>query len=371
MSAIWDFIVGLFGYVMQFCYRISFDNYALALLFYALFFKILFLPFAIKQQKSQIKMAKLRPKMAAIEKKYQGRTDRATLQKKQEEMMELQQKEGYSPFSGCLPLLIQMPIIIALFSIIRQPLTYISRLTADQITALSTHFELVGETAEKLQIAILNAINNAESLDAVKNIIGDAVLPNLRFLGINFAETPSLTAPSLALVIPFLVFAAQFFSMKLMRKFGGGANPAMEMTPEAKMSNTIMDLAMPAMTFGFAFTFSAAIGVYWIYQSVLGLLQSFLLSKIMPLPHYTDEEIREMQRAEKRRMQEARASKKTSPYSLHHIDDDDDEDVVVPEIRSKYDEDDEGTALPAPEEQNKNAFKSNPHHTNKNSKKKH
>lgn len=364
MSAIWDFIVGLFGYVMQFCYRISFDNYALALLFYALFFKLLLLPFGIKQQKSQIKMAKLRPKMAAIEKKYQGRTDRATLQKKQEELMELQQKEGYSPLSGCLPMLIQMPIIIALFSIIRQPLTYISRLTADQVTRLADLLGFSGQTADQVQLSILSGING-DNMEAVKEIIGDAILPNLNFLGINFAATPNLTAPSLALIIPFLVFAAQFFSMKLMRKFGGSANPAMETTPEMKMSNTIMDLVMPAMTFGFAFTFSAAIGVYWIYQSALGLLQSFLLSKIMPLPHYTDEEIREMQKAEKRRMQEARAAKKTSPYSLHHIDDDDDEDTVVPEIRSKYDEDDTATALSAPEEKKKDTLKSNPNHKNK------
>ncbi len=362
---IWDFIVGLFGYVMEFCYRISFENYALALLFYALFFKVLLLPLAIKQQKSQIKMAKLRPKMAAIEKKYQGRNDRATLQKKQQELMELQQREGYSPMSGCLPVLIQMPIIMALFSIIRQPLTYISRLTVEQVTKLSELLGISG-TADQIQLSILSGINDG-NIGAVKEIIGDAVLPNLNFLGINFATTPNLTTPSLALVIPFLVFAAQFFSMKLMRKFGGGANPAMEMTPEMKTSNAIMDLVMPAMTFGFAFTFSAAIGVYWIYQSVLGLLQAYLLAKVMPLPRYTEEEIREMQRAEKRRMQEARATKKISPYSLHHIDDDDDDDVVLPEIHSKYDEEEEKAAPPALKE---DAFKSNPHHKNKNTKNK-
>ena len=82
-------------------------TYALSLLFYALIFKVVFIPFSIKQQKNQIKMAKLAPKIELIKAKYKGRTDRVTMQKQQTEIMELQQKEGYSPFSGCLPLLIQ------------------------------------------------------------------------------------------------------------------------------------------------------------------------------------------------------------------------------------------------------------------------
>ena len=93
-------------------------SYALALLLYALIFKIVFIPFGIKQQKNQITMAKLRPKIALIEKKYAGRHDQVTLRKKQEEIMELQQKEGYSVFSGCLPLLLQLPIIILLYNVI-------------------------------------------------------------------------------------------------------------------------------------------------------------------------------------------------------------------------------------------------------------
>ena len=92
-------------------------SYALALLLYALLFKLLFLPFGIKQQKNQIKMAKLAPKIALIKAKYRGRTDQPTMQKQQQEIMELQQKEGYNPFSGCLPLLLQMPIIIFLYSV--------------------------------------------------------------------------------------------------------------------------------------------------------------------------------------------------------------------------------------------------------------
>ena len=74
-------------------------NYMLALLLFALMIKIILLPLSIMQQKNQIKGAKLRPKILLIEKKYAGRNDQPTLKKKQAEIMELQQKEGYSAFS--------------------------------------------------------------------------------------------------------------------------------------------------------------------------------------------------------------------------------------------------------------------------------
>lgn len=339
MSQFWNFFLGLFGYVMQFCYRISFGNYVLALLFYALFFKLLLLPFAIKQQKSQIKLAALRPKMALIEKKYQGRNDKATLQKKQEEILEMQRREGYSPFSGCFPLLLQFPIIIALFNIIRRPLEFISRLSTEAIEQLRVMFD-VAEKDQNLQLTILSKINET-NIDAVREITGDAILPKLNVLGINVGATPTLVPFTILIIIPVLVFFAQFFSMKLMRKFSG-MNAAVDATPEMQMSNKIMDIIMPLLTLYFAFTFPAAIGIYWIYQSLLGLLQSFILAKIMPLPTFTDEEIREMQKAAKRRATEMKAA--PSPHSLHHIDDDDDDsNAVIPEIRSKYDDDGEST----------------------------
>ena len=108
-------------------------HYALALLLFSLGVKLVLLPLSIRQQKSQIKMARIRPKMLAIEKKYAGRNDQPTLRKKQEELMALQQAEGYSPMSGCLPLLIQLPIIFILFEIIREPLTYICQFDSTQI----------------------------------------------------------------------------------------------------------------------------------------------------------------------------------------------------------------------------------------------
>ena len=136
-----DFLYVPFSYVMKACVWISQNSYFFGLFFFALAFEIILLPLAIKQQKSQIAMAKIRPKDYAIRKKYAGRTDRVTQQKMQMEINEMHQQEGVSPFSGCLPLLITLPIVLILFAIVREPVTYSSNFTQDATTHIQATVE--------------------------------------------------------------------------------------------------------------------------------------------------------------------------------------------------------------------------------------
>ena len=111
-----DWLYELLGHMLYgFSYIMPANSYALALILYALVFKLVFLPFTIKQQKNQINMAKLAPKIEVIKSKYKGRTDQVSKQKMQQEIMDLQQREGASPFAGCLPMLLQFPILFAMF----------------------------------------------------------------------------------------------------------------------------------------------------------------------------------------------------------------------------------------------------------------
>ncbi|MBR5264430.1 MAG: membrane protein insertase YidC [Clostridia bacterium] len=126
-----SFIYLPFSYVMKACVWISMNSYLFGLFFFALAFELILLPLAFKQQKSQIAMAKIRPKEMAIRKKYAGRTDRVTQQKMQMEINEMHQQEGYNPLSGCLPLLIQLPLVLILFSIVRGPILYSSSFTSE------------------------------------------------------------------------------------------------------------------------------------------------------------------------------------------------------------------------------------------------
>jgi membrane protein insertase Oxa1/YidC/SpoIIIJ len=112
-----------------------------------------------------------------------------------------------------------------------------------------------------------------------------------------------------------------------MKKFSGNANQmAMDDNSEqAQMSLKIMDLVMPLMTLWLTFSFSAMMGLYWIYQSIFAIIQSIILGFAMPIPKYTEEEIKAMRKAQKAAEKAQKEIIKTQPKykSLHYIDDDD------------------------------------------------
>ena len=116
-------------------------SYMLALLLFAVIIEIILLPLGIKQQKTSIKQAKLRPKEMAIQKKYAGRNDRVTVQKMQQELMEMRQQEGVGQFGGCLTLLLQIPILLALYQIVINPLYYVIHVSKESISVISKFLE--------------------------------------------------------------------------------------------------------------------------------------------------------------------------------------------------------------------------------------
>ena len=305
-------------------------NYMLALLLFALLVKIILLPLSIMQQKNQIKGAKLRPKMMMIEKKYAGRNDQVTLKKKQAEMMELQQKEGYSAFSGCLPLLIQFPIIIILYRVIQKPLTYVSHLGS----YLATIAEKIGFTAsyKNSEIELISQIK--QNMDLAQEGFAEAggtgaladVLPKMSFFGADLTMKPYFW--SILLLIPVLNFAFGVLTMKLSKKLNGNMAQMTAQTQDQKVSGGIMEWMMPVVSLWFAFILPSALGVYWIYQSVLGILQMLILAKVMPMPKYSKEELEQIMKELKKQQVERPAYTGSSysgdrPRSLHHIDDDD------------------------------------------------
>ncbi len=383
-----DWLYDILGVVMSFFNTIT-GSYALALLLYALIFKIVFLPFGIKQQKNQIKMAKLTPKIELIRAKYKGRTDAVSMQKQQQEIMELQQKEGYSAFSGCLPLLIQLPIIILLYAVVQNPISYIADQSDDMreyndnyssveyvtpesildeygdaiykknedgslfkdedgnyvrvaIDPIRELYERYGFTKDykdvegknKNEIALINEIYRNAELDEAKTKLDVEAkgidydsIPDFRLFGVNLAETPSIVNFSILIVIPVLAATSSWLSMWLTRRFNNTGLTGTQ-DEQTQKSMRIMDLVMPLMTLFIAFNFSGMLGIYWVYQSLLGLLQSFILSKAMPVPKYTEEELREMRRQQKEAEKAARTAARTTRHrSLHYIDEDDYEEL--------------------------------------------
>ncbi len=354
------------GKFLGFLTRIFGNYYIVAILVFAVIVEILMLPVAIKQQKNSIGMAKMRPKIAKIEKKYAGRTDQATLRKKQEEIMELQQQEGYSPFSGCLPLLLQLIIVgFILYPIIINPLHYILD-TSEEFSSALMSYATAPKAAGGLGVSlsgtsVIELLSNLSS-ENIKGIADFALIengtaclelfegltiPDFSMFGINLGATPTLSFNILVLV-PILNVAIQWITMKLNKRWNGNGMAA-EQDAQSKSSMKIMELVAPLMTLFIMFRVPAIIGVYWLFRSAISLAKQFALSQTMPVPRYTAEELRDMEKAEKEKQKNQRAILKEQPKyrSLHYIDEDDYEEL--PDLTKKPEETKRSHGIDMPE----------------------
>ncbi len=376
MNSIMDILYIPFGYIMKLCCLISGNNYVIALFFFALLLQIVLFPLGIKQQKSQITMAKLRPKEMAIRKKYAGRTDRPTQQKMNMEIQQLYADNGYNPLSGCLPLLIQLPIIVALFAVVRNPITYTVNLSFGGDAGLDTQglytdaVEMLEEARTRLPSetddseisafsdnliswertlgAILNEeneyqnevepvnngtseyllvqmisfggeeINNfleSKNLEPVMDPFGTEIkelMPNFNIIGgVSALQQPTFGLNWL-LLVPILVFLSSYLSGIVMRKLS-----TMPENANGPGNGMFMKVGMPLISAIFAFSFPAAIGIYWIFRTVVGMGQQYLLYRMYPAPKFTPEEYAA---AEK----ELRKSAKKKKVIMIEVDEDDD-----------------------------------------------
>lgn len=307
-------------------------SYALGLFIYALLFKILFIPFAIGQQKNQIAMAKLTPKIELIKAKYKGRTDTATMQKQQQEILELQQKEGYSAFSGCLPMLLQIPLIFLLYNVIRNPISYICKASEEVVVAINS----LVNGSENVAFSAIDQIALVPKIREYAATYGDAALietglnysslPDFTLFGVDLAATPTIVPFTILVLIPVIAAAFQWFTMWITRKINQSPATAVASgDAQTNSSMVIMDIIMPLMTLWIAFSFSGMLGLYWIYQSIISIVQTLLLAKFMPIPKYTEEELKMLRKAQKEQEKAQKAALKEQPKykSLHYIDEDD------------------------------------------------
>ncbi len=309
-----DFLGGIIAYPFRWIDSIS-PNYVVTLLLFAILMKLVLFPFSIKQQKNSIKQAKLRPYETIIRKKYDGKTDNDSKQKMNQEIMELYQKEGYNPASGCLPMLLQLPIIFALYQVIIKPATFLLQIPKEITTKLGEVAMLIDGKAAT-EIVQINKLLSADvtALEAdvatqVTELLSSPVVvkgaettvqsafENLRnsfeVFGINLMETPTLGLNPLILV-PILVLIFSWGSMKLTRKFT--YQPSMGQDNATKSSMFMMDITMPLMSTWICFMTPAGIGIYWIVQNILGVVQQFALYKLFPIPPMTEEDIKEAER---------------------------------------------------------------------------
>ena len=313
----WSYLIVPFAWLMQICMKFV-NNYALAMILYALITKILIFPFAVKQQKSSMSMVRLKPYQDALAKKYGSNRERYNM-----ELQKLYQREGYNPMSSCLPLLIQLPLIFLIYSIVRHPITYVhygkffTADTAQQIFDKVQAFgfdkfpEKIASAFEKIASgkAAVTSISNYElqiydKMSDVFTISGDKL-----FGVIPLSGTPNADFWSWMLLIPILSGATSFLLSWLSQKYS-----PMQQTQDAATggSNKMMMYLMPLMSVYLCYTLNCALGLYWIIGNVLGIAQLFILNKIYD-PKKVLAEVEEKMKKEKEKEKYRKESEDRHP----------------------------------------------------------
>lgn len=341
MESFFDIFNVPFGWLLNLSYKIT-GNYVFALLIFAFAIKLVLLPFGIKQHKNSLKQASLRPREAAIIKKYAGRTDKVTQQKKQEEIQRLYQSENYSQLAGCLPMLIQLPIIMCIYNVIKNPLRYLCGFSSDAVKVIVEQAKGFTGNSSLDYIGSMNVLKeNTDyfaSLEQLKDVNLNVSFPDFTVFGIDLSQTPKFGLDIL-IIIPIITFIAVFFSTKITRRLSYQSPQMSQNSPDVKASMTIMELIMPLISTFITFGVPAAIGIYWIYNNLLGVLQQFIFVKVKPFPVFTEEDYKEAERLMAGKRPKKKKSNKDPDRprvrSLHHIDDDEYNAKVVENTPNK------------------------------------
>ena len=289
------------------------------------------LPLTIKQQKFSKLSQKMQPEMQAIQAKYKNKKDQASMMAMQEETQLLYQKYGISPMGSCVQMLIQMPILFALYRVFYNIPAYLSGVKGsftglvDSIQQTSGYQDTLVSLMEKYNVVTssgLNASNAASKLadasgdtlsnyiidilyklpskgwdalldgkffDGIQSVVEkthDALLHFNYFLGLNISDTPWYIIKSnftdkpdkwllfviLALLIPVLSYLTQMINIKLMPQATNGND---QMASQMKM----MNLMMPLMSLFFCFTVPVGLGIYWICSALVRGIQQFFVNR--------------------------------------------------------------------------------------------
>lgn len=309
-----DIISLPFAALLRWMYSLT-NNYGLSIILFALVVKLVILPFQMKSKRNMVRMGRLSGRQAELQKQYANNQ-----QKYQEELSKLYQEEGVNPMGGCLWSLLPMFIILPLYSIIYKPVTSFMRLSEEALDKLRTLVEGLGYNAENYaanyeQIGITDFVS--KNWDKVQSAIAEQGIEGLdgllnvdfSFLGLDLSIQPKSFFGNFSwewicigvLAIPIIATALQYLSSFIMTRSNG-------QSAEQRKQMRMMNLLMPLMSLYFCFIMPAAMGVYWIVNTVLSTLQEFLLGKFYTKKLNKEEDERAAARAASRaaRMEEAK-----------------------------------------------------------------
>lgn len=259
-------IASFLGMIIRFIYGLVNNNYFISIVLFTILTKILLFPLYLTQIKSTEKIQKIGPMDKKIREKYKN-----DQQKMAEELSKLYSENKINPMGGCLPVLIQIPLIFAMFAIVRQPLTYVLNVPQEQI------IQYTKEVFQKEEVTEQDANSNQIVVAKEKNLIDMEVFSgfNLGDIPANvFSKDENKKASPLALSIPILTIIFSIISNKMTQKTA-------QMSDEQKEMQKSMNLMMPLLSGSIAYSMPLALGIYWLLGNILQILQQVLLNMIM------------------------------------------------------------------------------------------
>ena len=320
-----------FAALVRFFYNLT-GSYGLAIILFTIVIKLIMLPFQMKSKRNMVRMNRMSGKMNEIRKKYANNQAKAN-----EEIQKLYQEEGVNPMGGCLWTLVPLPILIALYSILRQPITHFMSIQKDvalslidkvsaagmDISAIATVKDGVTEFTPYGQIALVKLIN--EQLPQAAEGIEKWFHIDFNFIGLDLTRHPWDALKNFQ-------FEWAIIGLVLIPILAGGFQilmTIMTMKQNAQQGNAAgqtkgMMYMMSLMSVYIAFIMPASLGIYWIAQTVFSMIQEFFMNKFYNNKIEEEERIRyeqiqaerQKRQEEGRRLQEERRKKQAEEQKM-------------------------------------------------------
>ena len=299
-----SFFANIFGYVLNFINNIV-GNYGLAIILFTILIKLLMLPLSIKQQRTMKKNAKLQEKIKVLQFKYKNDQE-----KMNKEMMALYKEENMSPFSGCLSAIIQFILLISIFYMVRNPLTYMVKVDKDQLN----------EYLEQMKTDNISISQAYQEIDIIRELEylkekfpEDETLQSINlymnFLGLDLGKIPQQNLTDWTVyIIPILYIISTFISMRLtmsMQNVKKKKDEIIDITEDndnnennennkdnkdekkndmegaMAQSNKMMSWMMPIMSVSISLVAPLGLALYWLVNNLLMIGERLVLDKVM------------------------------------------------------------------------------------------
>lgn len=276
-------ISSIFGYLLDWLYNF-FNNYGVAIIVFTILLKIILIPITIKQQSTLKKSNKLQEQMKVLQVKYKNNPEMLN-----QEMMNLYKSEKISPFSGCLSSILQLVIILSVFWLVSQPLTYMKKVDADVINQYKQEITQSGNTQTAYpEIAIINQKGSSD----------ERVQINMEFLGIDLSKVPTQSLNDWRVyIIPGLYIITSIISVKLTTNMqkkdkdkekkkdiviedGKPKEEEEEINPMEQMNKNMLYM-MPIMAVMISIVAPLGLALYWLISNILMIIERLVINKVM------------------------------------------------------------------------------------------